>query len=134
MSQLNNQQRNIFITRETSGTIPNVSFIAIKNEILGKKYSLSVLFPADARSRKLHKDWKKKDTPVNILSFPLDDDSGEIIITLAVARTEAPLFDRSYLQHLACLFIHGCAHLKGYTHGHAMEKFEKSMQKKFDVL
>ncbi len=115
---------NLSITRQTQGRIPNLPFVDVKNDILGKDYDLSVLFPDGKLSEELHIQWKKKEGPVNILSFPLETDEGEIIITLSQARKEAKHFDRNYKEHLLFLFIHGCLHLKGMTHGAKMEKEE----------
>ena len=123
--------KNLSIRRQTKGGIPNLPFLQIKNAILGKDYDLSVLFPTLDLATELHIQWKKKPGPVNILSFPLEENEGEIILTLAQARKEARNFDRTYMNHLIFLFIHGCLHLKGMTHGAKMEKEERLYYKKY---
>ncbi len=115
---------NLFIRRNTKGRIPNLPFREIKNDILGKDYELSLVFPTLSQSNELHKKWKKKDGPVNILSFPLDEKSGEIFITLIQAKKEAKKFEKTYREYLLFLFIHGCLHLKGMKHGASMEREE----------
>ena len=122
---------NFTIQRRTKGTIPNVPFLQLKNAILGKKYELSLVFPKINESKDLHITWKNKTDPVNILSFPLDENEGEIFITLSKARTEAKKYQRTYHNHLTFLFIHGCLHLKGMDHGDKMEKEEEYWCKKF---
>lgn len=117
--------------RQTKGGIPTLPFLAIKDAILGKEYNLSLIFPTLKIAEELHIRWKKKTGPVNILSFPLDKNEGEIILTLAQARKEAKKYDRNYKDHLTFLFIHGCLHLKGMTHGAKMEKEERFYCKKF---
>lgn len=119
------EYHNLTIIRQTKGGIPILPFVDIKNAILGTDYDLSLVFPTLQHSTELHLQWKKKSGPVNILSFPLDDSSGEIILTLSQARTEAKKYNRSYYNHLVFLFIHGCLHLKGMTHGAKMEKQER---------
>jgi rRNA maturation RNase YbeY len=119
------EYHNLTIIRQTKGGIPILPFVDIKNAILGIDYDLSLVFPTLQHSTELHLQWKKKPGPVNILSFPLDDSSGEIILTLSQARTEAKKYNRSYYNHLVFLFIHGCLHLKGMTHGAKMEKQER---------
>lgn len=131
MNSLFDTKNNLSILRKTNGKLPSLPFVRIKNDILGKKYDLSVVFPNILEATKLHIEWKKKNSPVNILSFPLSKTEGEIIISLSQARVEAKKYDRSYIEHLTCLFIHGCAHLKGHVHGHTMDVFEKKFQKKF---
>ena len=125
------EYENFTIIRQTKGRIPILPFANIKQAILGPEYELSLVFPILADSIRLHKEWKKKPGPVNTLSFPYDELSGEIIITLSQARTEAKKYGRSYQDHLCFLFIHSCLHLKGMTHGAKMEKQEKIFYKQF---
>ncbi len=124
---------NLSITRETTGKLPRLPFLHIKNEILGKDYELSLVFIGRTKAIQMHKDWKSKNDPVNILSFPLSKNEGEIFISLEKARSECKNFDRNYENYLAFLFIHGCVHLKGYTHGNEMESLEKKYRTKFGV-
>lgn len=125
------EYHNLTVIRYTKGGIPILPFVDAKEAILGKSYELSLVFPTLENSRNLHIQWKKKPGPVNILSFPLDDISGEIILTLSQARMEAPKYGRTYMQHLMFLFIHGCLHLKGMTHGAKMEQQERFFYKQF---
>lgn len=121
------------ITRMTRGKLPSLPFARIKNAVLGKNYELSLVFPDRALATELHKEWKGKDDAANILSFPIDETTGEIFISLEQARRQAKQYNHTYEDHLAFLFIHGLAHLSGYAHGHAMEKFERSIRKRFSV-
>lgn len=122
---------NLTITRHTKGGIPSLPFVEVKEAILGREYELSLVFPTLADSKHLHYKWKKKDTPVNTLSFPLDKDSGEIIITLSRARQEASTYHHTYHNHLLFLFIHSCLHLKGMAHGARMEEQEQLWYEQF---
>jgi probable rRNA maturation factor len=125
------EYNNLTIIRRTKGGIPILPFVLIKEAILGAEYELSLVFPTQDESIDLHKTWKKKNGPVNTLAFPLDDEFGEIIITLSQARKEAPKYGRNYSDHLVFLFIHSCLHLKGMTHGAKMEKQERFFYKQF---
>lgn len=122
---------NFTIIRQTKGRIPILPFVEVKRAILGDEYELSLVFPEIETSTDLHLTWKKKPGPVNTLSFPYDKHSGEIIITLSQARTEAKKYGRKYHEHLVFLFIHSCLHLKGMVHGAKMEKQEKIFYKQF---
>lgn len=124
---------NFTIIRETRGKLPSLPFLHMKNAILGKNYELSLVFVGRNRAITLHKQWKKKDDPVNILSFPLSNNEGEIIISLEKARRECASFERAYENYLGFLFIHGCVHLLGHTHGHTMEKIEKKFREQFSI-
>ena len=122
---------NFSITRQTKGRIPTLPFVDVKNEIIGKDYELSLFFPNLKYATELHLQWKKKPGPVNILSFPLDANEGEIFLSLSQARKEAPKYGRNYKQHLLFLFIHGCLHLKGMVHGAKMEQQERFWYENF---
>ncbi|MDB4984286.1 MAG: hypothetical protein JWM20_465 [Patescibacteria group bacterium] len=130
---MQSETNNFSIIRETKGKLPRLPFVDIKNKILGSNYSLSLAFVGRTRAIELHQEWKSKDDPVNILSFPLSKSEGEIIISLEKARHECKNFDRGYENYLAFLFIHGCVHLKGFVHGDKMEKEEAKYRKMFDI-
>lgn len=119
------------IYRLSGKEIPPINFATIKDGILGKQYALTLVFESTERAIELHKTFKKKSDPANILSFPYGDHEGEIIMHLGSLRTEAKKHARSYHEHLTFMFIHGCLHLQGYTHGSAMEREEKKYMKKF---
>lgn len=124
------EEHNLMIRRYTKGGIPHLPFLAAKEAILGKRYELSLTFPTLADSIALHKRWKQKKGPVDVLAFPLDENEGEIIITLSKARIEAQNYHHTYHEHVIFLFIHACLHLKGYEHSDTMEEQEQFFMKK----
>lgn len=127
------EHKNLTISRMTSGTIPELPFQEIKKHILGNNYDLSIVFPDQSLSIMLHKKFKSKNDPVNILSFPLDENSGEIFITLNTARVECKKWKLSYHQYLVYLLIHGCTHLRGLDHGDEMDRLEKKYCSTFNI-
>jgi rRNA maturation RNase YbeY len=112
---------NLTVIRK-NGTLPEVPYLAIKETLLGKKYSLTVIFCTPEESKMRNKTYRDKDYPTNILSFPLDENEGEIYISLSAARRDAKKFEMSYIEFLHLLIIHGCLHLKGHDHGSTMEE------------
>lgn len=76
----------------------------------------------------LNRDYRGKDQPTNVLSFPApplppgvppDEDGpelGDIVICLPVVLEEAAAQGKTPLAHLAHLVVHGTLHLLGYTH------------------
>lgn len=121
------------IQNGTRGSLPRVPFSDIKDEILGKKYELSLVFIGDTRMRTLNKKYRKKDVTTDILSFPLSRNTGEIFISQKEAARRSKGFDMKPRDHLIFLFIHGLLHLKGLTHGRTMEKLEDRWCKRFGV-
>ncbi len=111
--------------------LPKIDFCKIKEKILGKKYELSVLICGDKLSQKLNKSFRNKNYIPNTLSFPYDENSGEIILNPRKAKKEAGAFGHDFKTHLIFLFIHSLLHLKGMTHSYKMEKEEEKWLKYF---
>ncbi len=100
-------------------------FEKLKNDILGKPYSLSIAYVSEKKSREINKKHRGKDKATNILSFALRKNEGEIMLCSNVIKKEARSLKETFSQHLGFLVIHGMLHLKGMTHGRKMEKAEK---------
>ena len=105
----------------------------IKSKILGKRYELSLVFIGKTRAASLNKQYRNKSYSPNVLSFPLDEGTGEIFICPQVAQAEAAKYNLTPTNYVAFLFIHGCLHLKGYDHGATMEKLEQKWLKHFQL-
>lgn len=119
------------ISNETKGKLTSLPFLNLKNDILGKKYFLSIAFVSPAKSRKLNRTYRGKDKPTNVLSFSLSKYSGEIVLCPDIIKNEAKNFDRTYEKFLGFLVIHGMLHLKGLDHGSIMEKQERKYDQKY---
>ncbi len=107
------------------------AFALIKDDILGKEYSLSIAYVGEKKSREINKKYRNKDKPTNILSFALSKTEGEIILCPSVIKREAKNFNKSFPKFLGFLVIHGMLHLKGYDHGKKMEVLEIKYEKKY---
>lgn len=127
------QEDKFSITNKTKGKLPRLPFEEMKNEILGKKYEISLVFIGDTTSKKLNFEYRGKDKPANILSFPLSKNEGEIFINLNKAKKDAKKFDSTPSKFIGFLFIHGLLHLKGYSHSSTMESMEQTLRGKFNV-
>ena len=127
------ERHSVSITSTLKGKPVSLPFEHIKNEILGLKYILSLVFIGDKRSRTLNKKYRKKDTPCNILSFPLSEKEGEIFINPKQAARDAPRFNTTGEHFIGHLLIHGLLHLKGFSHGSKMNHKEQLMRRKFDL-
>jgi len=119
------------VNKMTKGTLPRVPFARIKDEILGKKYVLSIAFVDAKISKKINKEQRGKNKPTNVLSFSLSKTEGELVICPEVVKKEAPKFEMSFGNFLGFLVIHGMLHLKGMEHSSTMEKLEEKFSRKF---
>lgn len=99
------------------------------------KYSVAILLTDDAEVQQLNHQYRKKNKPTNVLSFPNGSVEGGVIqlgdIAMAydtLAR-EAAAQGKPLKHHLTHLTIHGVLHLLGYDHeaeseAEAMESLE----------
>jgi len=86
---------------------------------------LSVVFTDDASIQALNAEWRGKDKPTNVLSFPAFPVKagmqpgpmlGDIIIARETVEREALEEGKPLENHLAHLVVHGFLHLLGYDH------------------
>jgi len=80
---------------------------------------LSVLVVDDASIRQLNKQWRRKNKPTDVLSFPQNIETGllgDVIISLDTARRQADEGGRPLSDELARLLAHGVLHLCGHDH------------------
>ncbi|MEM6625824.1 MAG: rRNA maturation RNase YbeY [Pseudomonadota bacterium] len=97
----------------------------------------AVLLTDDDVMRTLNAQWRDKDKPTDVLSFPSDDDPmpgapaflGDIALGLGTVAKDALALGRPMELHISHLVVHGFLHLLGYDHveesgAHAMETLE----------
>lgn len=108
------------------------NFSNIKNDILGKVYSLSIAFVDKNKSRELNKKYRNKNKATNVLSFSLSENSGELILCKEVIEKEMKKFDKNFPDLVRYLVIHGMLHLKGYEHSSTMNKLEEKYDQKYN--
>ncbi len=84
---------------------------------------ISVLLSDDAAQQALNREWRGKDKPTNVLSFPaLDADDaiegllGDISLAYETLMREADELEKPFEHHFAHLLVHGMLHVLGYDH------------------
>lgn len=111
---------------------------------------------SDERSQSLNREYRGKDRPTNVLSFPgtepedLSDAAefsrtggppvslGDLIVAADVVLCEAAEQKKQIDHHFAHLIIHGVLHLLGYDHidddeAEAMEALERKILAQFGI-
>jgi probable rRNA maturation factor len=85
----------------------------------------SILLTHDDHMRSLNKEFRGKDKPTNVLSFPMDkvdiagaDGSclGDIALAYETIEREASDAGILFKAHAAHMMVHGVLHLLGYQH------------------
>jgi probable rRNA maturation factor len=94
---------------------------------------LSLLFTDDAQVRQLNGEWRGKDKPTNVLSFPafptkksgpLPPMLGDIVLARQTVESEAAAQSKPFDNHLTHLIVHGFLHLLGHDHEIEAEALE----------
>jgi len=81
------------------------------------KGGFTILLADDQKLRALNQDFRGKDKPTNVLSFPGGDGyAGDIAIAYGVTVKEARAAAKSLADHATHLVVHGVLHLAGYDH------------------
>lgn len=101
---------------------------------------VSVVLVDDEEMSQLNRQYRHKEGPTNVLSFPIADGAdaglsqiavaelGDIIISLDTAQREAVELGRPCHDRLTWLITHGLLHLLGYDH----ERSEKEAEEMYD--
>ena len=78
----------------------------------------------DAAIAALNREWRGKDMPTNVLSFPAPSHPGpqgprffgDIVLAFETVAREAQEQDKEFDAHMAHLVVHGALHLLGHDH------------------
>ena len=95
---------------------------AISSVLDLKQCSVSIVFADDAFVQTLNRDYRGKDKPTNVLSFPLPEvkapmrPMGDIVLAFETVKRESEEQQKTLEEHLTHLLIHGALHLSGYDH------------------
>jgi len=104
---------------------------ALAHPLSGKPVTateLSIRLVDNDESQTLNREYRGKDKPTNVLSFPTDIPEGwpselraelplgDLVISAPVVAAEARAQNKSLQAHWAHMVIHGCLHLLGYDH------------------
>jgi probable rRNA maturation factor len=85
-----------------------------------KRGEVSVLLGGDADVARLNKEFRGKDGPTNVLSFPGPRVEpaflGDIALAAETIAAEAEFQGKRFEHHAAHLVVHGFLHLLGYDH------------------
>jgi len=98
--------------------------IDLAHPALADDCELSVVFTDDAHVRALNRQYRGKDYPTNVLSFPAPPAKvdgfgpllGDIVVAYETVAREATAEGLVFEDHLSHLVVHGLLHLLGHDH------------------
>jgi probable rRNA maturation factor len=80
---------------------------------------VAILLTGDAEMQALNREWRDKDAPTNVLSFPGGEEQGhlgDVVLAFETVEGEAKQQNIPIADHAAHLVVHGMLHLLGYDH------------------
>jgi probable rRNA maturation factor len=84
---------------------------------------VTIRFTDEAESQSLNHEYRGKDKPTNVLSFPFEAPPGieinllgDLVICAPVISREAEEQQKAVSDHYAHMTVHGLLHLMGYDH------------------
>lgn len=115
----------------------------------------SIVLADDAFVQGLNRDYRDRDRPTNVLSFPVQEPDqgipapvetlpgapvmlGDVVVAYETAAAEATEEGKTLSDHLCHLVVHGMLHLLGHDHqtpaaAEAMKKLEVDVLAGFDI-
>lgn len=99
----------------------NWSKIALPNT--DEEYEITIRLVDETESQALNHQYRGKNKPTNVLSFPFEAPEGvqlpllgDLVICRQIVEQEALAQNKTIIQHWAHMCIHGILHLRGYDH------------------
>ncbi len=128
MISIKNTQRKIKI--DTHKLKKDAQFIL--DELGYSDFDLGILITTDKKMHEYNKQYRDKDKPTDVLSFPYhphlkvgekikveseeDKNLGDLILAPEYILNDLPKWETTFEKHLQRLLVHGICHLLGYDH------------------
>lgn len=89
----------------------------------GIRGTVTVRYVGAAESRRLNREYRRKDHATNVLSFPYASKpmEGDLVICAPVVAREAREQRKPVRAHHAHMLVHGLLHLAGFDHERSRE-------------
>ena len=150
-----NDQKKEPITPAARALVRRAVCAALAYEAFAFPAEVSVTFVDDDTIRELNREYRGKDKPTDVLSFPLydgEDDAlplpphedgdeeaepvalGDIVISAERARAQSVEYGHSFERELAFLAVHSTLHLLGYDHERSEEEDAEQCRRQEEIL
>jgi probable rRNA maturation factor len=136
-----------------AATIVKSAILAAAKAVSTTHAELAIVLSHDSAIQALNRDWRGKNAPTNVLSFPSAPPGpvrrggksrepspyiGDIVIAYETTAREAAAEGKPFNHHLAHLAVHGFLHLVGYDHendrdAEEMERLERRILRRMAI-
>ncbi len=126
---ITNRQKEVKIPSGIRLLIRRCCHAVLIEENFNDSAEVSVSFVTNEQIRQLNAEFRKKDMPTDVLSFPLGEDGvydrnmetgammlGDIVISVEKAVEQAKIYGHSLQREIGFLTVHSMLHLLGYDH------------------
>lgn len=133
-----NNDKNIPLNGIDEQAIIDVLEAVLAHEGVEADCEISMLITDNDGIRALNREYRDKDTPTDVLSFPQYDEIpnmpylylGDIVISVERCEEQASDFGHSFEREFMYLTVHSCLHLLAYDHMNDDDKKEMRMREK----
>ena len=143
-----NDQNRIELTTALRNTVKKAIVAALDYQEIDFPVEISLTFVDNEKIHELNKEYRGKDAPTDVLSFPMfengeieyDDESdepcaiGDIVISLEKAVEQAEEYGHSLEREAAFLAVHSVLHLLGFDHEVSEEDDEYMKESAEEIL
>jgi probable rRNA maturation factor len=136
-----------------AATTVKSAILAAAKAVTTTRAELAIVLSHDSAIQALNRDWRGKNAPTNVLSFPAAPAGpvrrggkprepspyiGDIVIAYETTAREAAAEGKPFNHHLAHLAVHGFLHLVGYEHendrdAEEMERLERRILRRMAI-
>ncbi len=126
---ISNRQKKIKIPTGIRLLIRRCCHAVLEFDKMDGDYEISVSFVDNENIQSLNSQYRQKDMPTDVLSFPLGSDGnydvnqetgaqmlGDIVISMEKAVEQAESYGHTLRREVAYLTVHSMLHLIGYDH------------------
>ncbi len=109
---------NYYNDEDWSILINKVFFAAEKVLSLNSEFTISIVLTDDDYLQSLNKQFRNKDKPTDVLTFPDGTDGylGDIFISMERCLEQSIEYGHLFSRELGFLVVHGLLHTLGYDH------------------
>lgn len=141
MTDIQNNQNKVEFTKELENTVNAVVDKVFEYEGVEPR-NVSVLITDDEEIHTLNMEYRQKDAPTDVLSFPMFDEDGtldeeelgDIVISLERAKAQSEEYNHSLKREVAFLTAHSMFHLLGYDHENGEQEMYEKQEEVLNLL